>query len=79
MFVCVSLNLVTCVFFLFNWHYAYNIDDDDDKIIIIIIIKVIMKGWVGSNMLEVLHCFIFLPQESEREFIFISCFFSKHD
>ena len=46
---------------MLTWHYAYNIDDyDDDNNNINNNYKNIDERWVGSNMLEVLHCFIFL-------------------
>ena len=46
---------------MFNFHYAYNIDDDNKNNNNNY--KNNNEKWVGSNMLEVLHCFIFLTRK----------------
>ena len=43
-----------------TWHYAYNIDDNNNNNNNNNNYKNNNERWVGSNMLEVLHCFIFL-------------------
>ena len=49
---------------MLTWHYAYHIDDDDDNNNNINnIYKNNNERLVGSNMLEVLHCFIFLTRK----------------
>ena len=49
---------------MLTWHYAYNIDDDDDdNNNINNNYKNNNEMWMGSNMLEVLHCFIFLTRK----------------
>ena len=45
-----------------TWHYDYNIDDDDNNNNNNYY-KNNNESFVGSNMLEVLYCFIFLTRK----------------
>ena len=47
---------------MFNFHYAYNIDDDNNNNNNNNY-NYNNEKWVGSTMLEVLHCFIFLKRK----------------
>ena len=52
---------------MLTWHYACNIDDDDDdNNNINNNYKNNNEMWMGSNMLEVLHCFIFFHKKVKQ-------------